>query len=520
MPATEPLNPVLPTHQKVEAVGEWPTDYPSPESADDICFEDEGLSPLERIYLFSQSKGVFHRSVSPFLTVFSVHSSPPPVSRVYIAHALTTFLPQITPQDAVDYVIPLLSGLAMDDDEAVKEALSAELVSIIWWFITHCKVVVEEEASSGMSSNFSTSSCVTFSHNIHSVGNRGCVNSAATLLSVQTFTPILGTLLLSPNPMVGGSARGAVVELLRRIKLSDDREDGVVRTPMPENVGQTSSFSTSDDTWTREKGGEEWPIGLFHQNERKLLENELFYQVVIGMGKLDISDEDLDDGLTPGVVEQHRRKSPLLTPNRPQPLEHGDSYFPASVVIPPHSDSPSPPDSIEAESSISQPTTIPEDIDDSPRSQGSTPTLSPTGSDPSPVDTSSPNSSKESSPVSIEMIVSHVQSDEPNEEAWRRTPDRNNNLLLPSSAGQDSDIKEEDRGEWVEYGEGDNFQGGGYDGGEALDQPGDCDDSEQAAVGRLSSMSLMAAVAASGKSYSCIWNLSISSVFKVHWLMK
>lgn len=341
------------------------------------------------------------------------------------------------------------------------------------------------------------------SHSSDAGADTEWVNSGPALLSVQTFTPILGTLLLSPNPMVGGSARGAVVELLRRIKLSDDKEDGVVRTLAHDHASQSCSFSTSDDTWTREKGEEEWPIGLFHKQQRKMLEDELFYQVVIGMGRLDMPEEEqyFDEGLTPGVVEQHRRKSPLLTPNRPQPVEHGDSYFPKIVMGPAHRESPPPPSikEAEADSSHSQPVPTSEETADSPHSEGSTPTLSPTGSDPSPLDKSSPDSSKESSPVEIEMVVSHVRTDEPDEDVWR-TPNADDSLLLPSAAHH-SDLKdEEERSEWVEYDEGENFQGGGYDGGEALDQMVECDDSEQAAVGRLSSMSLMAAVAASGES--------------------
>jgi hypothetical protein len=42
----------------------------------------------------------------------------------------------------------------------------------------------------------------------------------------------------------------------------------------------------------------------------------------------------------------------------------------------------------------------------------------------------------------------------------------------------------------------------GYEGGETLGQMGDDGEGEQAAVGRLSSMSLMAAVAANSKRHS------------------
>lgn len=106
--------------------------FPPPSDiAIDLAIDDDGLSTLEKIYLYSRSKAAFHR--------------------VFIAHALPTYLQNVTPQEAVEYVLPLLSGLAMDDgsslpffssffivssipEEPVKEALAAELVPIIWWF--------------------------------------------------------------------------------------------------------------------------------------------------------------------------------------------------------------------------------------------------------------------------------------------------------------------------------------------------------------------------------------------------
>jgi hypothetical protein len=65
---------------------------------DEIGFgDDESLTALEKIYLFSRSKNSFHR--------------------VFIVHALPAFLDQISSQEAVDYVLPLLSGLAIDEGE-------------------------------------------------------------------------------------------------------------------------------------------------------------------------------------------------------------------------------------------------------------------------------------------------------------------------------------------------------------------------------------------------------------------
>lgn len=71
---------------------------------------------------------------------------------VFISHALPSFLANVTPVEAAEYVLPLLPSLAMDEgtsrprlsdayvtshtDETVKEALASELVEILWWFLT------------------------------------------------------------------------------------------------------------------------------------------------------------------------------------------------------------------------------------------------------------------------------------------------------------------------------------------------------------------------------------------------
>jgi serine/threonine-protein phosphatase 4 regulatory subunit 1 len=60
----------------------------------DFALDDEGLTTLEKLYLFSYSEAVFHR--------------------IFIVHAMPCFLSELTPAEAVTYVLPLLSGLAVD----------------------------------------------------------------------------------------------------------------------------------------------------------------------------------------------------------------------------------------------------------------------------------------------------------------------------------------------------------------------------------------------------------------------
>ncbi|KAF9246206.1 armadillo-type protein [Melanogaster broomeanus] len=205
-----------------------------PDLALDFTLDDEGLNTLEKIYLFSRSRSAHHR--------------------VFISHALPPFLAQVTPLEAVEYVLPLLPNLAMDEDESVKEAFASELVEILWWFLTRCRLV-EENPDPGSS-------------NVQQQGS----NEEETLISVQAFTPILATLLLSPNGMVSGSARYAVVDLLGRMRQADDIEDP--------GLGDLQRPDTN--------------YGLFGRLQRQMFEEELIQQLVIGIGRLDASVEDED----------------------------------------------------------------------------------------------------------------------------------------------------------------------------------------------------------------------------------
>ncbi|KAJ6630685.1 armadillo-type protein [Mycena sp. CBHHK59/15] len=216
--------------------------FPTAEIPIDL-FDDEGLSALEKIYLFARSESVFHR--------------------LYIVHALPSFLEQVTPQEAIGYVLPLVPGLAKDEDEKVKEALVAELVQVIWWFFTHCQVIPDDLGV-----------------------EESVYPSSTSTISVQAFTPILGTLLLSPNAKVGGAARYVVVNILSRIRRLNAREPGS-QVGVPAPVASTSDSDSEEDDST-----ENIPIGLFGPEERSMFEQELLQQVVIGMGRLDIDIED------------------------------------------------------------------------------------------------------------------------------------------------------------------------------------------------------------------------------------
>lgn len=80
----------------------------------DFTLDDEGLSTLEKIYLFSRSRSAHHRyaqrqPLSRFVQVLIG------ITSVFISHALPSFLANVTPLEAAEYVLPLLPSLAMDE---------------------------------------------------------------------------------------------------------------------------------------------------------------------------------------------------------------------------------------------------------------------------------------------------------------------------------------------------------------------------------------------------------------------
>ena len=176
----------------------------------------------------------------------------------------------------------------------------------------------------------------------------GVSNAEPTQISVQAFTPILGTLLLSSNGLVGGPARYAVVELLSRVRRADkraarveERERAIVpavssdsRVPNREkDRGGTSSPKSPEQENDDEEDGYS-PIGLFGSEERRLFEREMVHQVVIGMGRLDLPEET---SLEEEAMEEHIPDTTAMPTPHASTLnrQHGsDSYFPPMDSIP------------------------------------------------------------------------------------------------------------------------------------------------------------------------------------------
>ncbi|KAJ7582902.1 armadillo-type protein [Mycena floridula] len=420
----------------------------------DLDLDDhDGLTTLEKIYLFSRSRAIFHR--------------------VFIAHALPSFLHDVSPADAVEYVLPLLTALALDDDDTVKEAFVVELVPIIWWFLSNCQLVPDDT-------------------------DTGPLLHEAPAISTDRFTPILGTLLLSPNPKISGPARETVVDLLQRVRRTDRLEDQDPSEPI---------FDPDIDL----------SPGLFSKAQRILFESDILSQVVIGMGRLDVEEEvdELEDFMTPAAGEDEEYFPQFPSPGFTNSSQGNfNPYFPVAVK------------GVLSRSSAS--------FGSSGSSERSTPssTTDTTASDSSSTGSFSPGQLSNPSATSQDKRLHEARADvTQSAETISQRPQATSQMLLdvfnessrehldepvyldprlsPISltnnpgAGSPPPTPEE-RSQWGRYSSDRQTSIPDMD----VEMDDDLDppetevdqvmDSEQAAVGRLSSMSLVAAVAASG----------------------
>ncbi|PLW10419.1 hypothetical protein PCASD_23729 [Puccinia coronata f. sp. avenae] len=86
--------------------------------------DDQKLSTMEKIFLFANSENAYHR--------------------IIVSQRLPELLEDVDISEAVEYVLPLLSGLALDD-EGVREALSPSLCNIMWYYFSKCPLMETED---------------------------------------------------------------------------------------------------------------------------------------------------------------------------------------------------------------------------------------------------------------------------------------------------------------------------------------------------------------------------------------
>jgi len=98
---------------------------------------------------------------------------------------------------------------------------------------------------------------------------------------VNTFTPLVGSLLLSANPRVGDCARLGLVDLLNRL-----------HAPIPDTESDARYAPVS-------------PQVVFEKEERAMVENEIIYGVVLGMARLDAEFPEAEQTLDGQPAAEH-----------------------------------------------------------------------------------------------------------------------------------------------------------------------------------------------------------------------
>lgn len=145
---------------------------------------DDGLNCLERIFLFAKSDLAYHR--------------------VLVSRCLADWIKDVDLTEAVEYVIPLLNGLATDELE-VSAVFAPELGRLMWFFFRNCPLQELSDLEPDCRTDDADDEIM-----------------PRPRISLSTFTPLLCSLLLNPNTAVSGATQASIVEYFLRSKRFDE----------------------------------------------------------------------------------------------------------------------------------------------------------------------------------------------------------------------------------------------------------------------------------------------------------
>jgi serine/threonine-protein phosphatase 4 regulatory subunit 1 len=237
---------------------------------------EESLSTLERIFLFAKSEMTYHR--------------------VLVSHSLSDWIIEVELSDAVEFVIPLLNGLACDENE-VCTAFAPHLHRVMWYFFRNCPLV--EDGDQQKQSDQEGDVKVTVEDD--SLPER----ATRPKISVGVFTPLLCALLLNYNAAIAGSTQSSIVRFFARLQgfdfLEPEEEDNI---PEEEQMQpQTQQFSSGkaqskmpfdpDTSCIRDAAAREDKRVLledyeFSQTARQMIMDELLHNVALAIGNLNV----------------------------------------------------------------------------------------------------------------------------------------------------------------------------------------------------------------------------------------
>lgn len=296
------------------------------ESELSVPVPEEGLSALERIFICAKSDQLEERS--------------------RVAHNLAEWILNVDICEAVEYVLPLLPGLATDSDELVKEILSPQLDRIMWHFFSRCSLLELDSPRPESRAIFGDS--ITRSRyesdsrppsrpsSLHSTSDESLSPPTSKTspanteiadpprISATTFTSLLGALLTDQSSLVAKSTQAALVRFLCRLKgkplLPEAPRDhlAALHEPMPNDPESHTHLHAP------------YEISL---EACQVLEDEFVTGIVLGLARLDDDDRDTSqsmDGLetTRANSKYDPSASAVLSPEEEQ---IGDDWLAAAV---------------------------------------------------------------------------------------------------------------------------------------------------------------------------------------------
>lgn len=283
---------------------------------------EESLTTLERIFLFAKSEMAFHR--------------------VLVARSLADWILDVELSDAVEYVIPLLNGLACDELE-VCSAFVPNLHKVMWFFFRNCPLMELIDGGSHSGPGNGTQNEVETAQNAvskeeeeeeepeHGNGDAAKDNdeeeeerATRPQLPVGMFTPMLCALLLNSNADLAGSAQAALVHFFARLRgLAILGEPGEQQSQQVGEPQLTAAFDESTalvrDAAAREGQRVQLAPYGFGAKERELVEAEILDSVAFAIGKLHTTangeaDEGMDESANDAMKEElgEEKQSPSI----------------------------------------------------------------------------------------------------------------------------------------------------------------------------------------------------------------
>ncbi|UZJ57472.1 hypothetical protein CBS101457_006792 [Exobasidium rhododendri] len=246
---------------------------------------EESLSTLERIFLFAKSEMAYHR--------------------VLVSQSLADWILEVELSDAVEFVIPLLNGLACDEND-VCTAFAPHLHRVMWYFFRNCPLTEDDEFVRNRSGAHTNDRNDQQGEDCQEEEENQLEKATRAKLSVAVFTPLLCALLLNSDAAIAGATQNSIVHFFAQLQgfsfLDDASRSEDDNVPEEERQKeQQQQFSSeraqkkvvfdTDTALIRDAAAREEKRVLleeydFGEGPRKMIMNELLHQVALAIGNL------------------------------------------------------------------------------------------------------------------------------------------------------------------------------------------------------------------------------------------